>query len=531
MADAPTNGGPTNPYKPALMLSKPGVTRDGTLLARDTYSEMQWSRIYQGRPRKMGGYRQLVRGVNGIIRAFSAESFNGLTYVHFGTQSFCEQFTINNQSGISSATTDRTPADFDADPLNNWQFTTMWDTASDFNLIMAHAAPNIMDISDGTERLVYFGHVEDPDILEPITSSETSGGCVAIINYLIVYGNDGVVRWSVENNPTNLTGTGSGSGRPVANKIVRGLPLRGSGGPAALLWSLDSVIIMQWVGGVKIFDFDTITTASSILSSNGVIENNGIYYWASTTGFLMFNGVVRDIPNDYNRQWFLKNLNWAYRQKMFVFKSPAWNEIWWCFPAVGSTECNWAIIYNYAENVWFDTELPTDKRSAGIYAKIYHYPIMSCAGARHPELNKSNVWQMEYGVDEISGAANAPMTPKAIPSWFETHEFNYVEPGGLGQLGENRGMSTSILEPDFDQVGDLELTIRSRYNARQRVVSDAGPLIIKGGDYAPNEELLGLKHTGRLVRYRITSNTLGGDYVAGSPLVHIAPSDRRMQST
>ncbi|MFZ5784023.1 MAG: hypothetical protein ACOY4R_27815 [Pseudomonadota bacterium] len=517
-------------YKPFLMLSQPGVTRDGTVLARNTYTEFQWCRSYQGRPRKMGGYRQLVRGVDGIIRAFGTQSINGFTYVHAGAQDVLMRFTIDNETGLSSSLVDRTPVGFDASDMNGWQFTTMYDTAGTANLIIAHAVPNIPSLTTTEERPVYYGDLTDTAALTAISSSNTSGGCVAIINYLIVYGNDGVVKWSVPGNPTDLTGSGSGDARPTANKIVRGLPLRGRGGPAALLWSLDSLVVMQWTGGAEVFDFDTITTNGSILSSNGVIEHNGIYYWATTNGFSAFNGVMRDLPNTFNGQWFLSNLNWSQRQKVFAYKVPRWNEIWWCFPFGSATECSHAVIYNYAENVWYDTELPRDMRSAGQYAQIFEYPIMSCTG--NPERAPgdpilSNVWQMEYGFDRVAGT---PAVPSAIPAWFKTHEFSLVEPQGLGQSGQNRSLSVNIAEPDFDQVGNLSLTVETRANARQRTPTVYAPITIPADDYTPGEQLTKLKITGRLMSFKVESNTQGGNFVAGSPLVHLGPGDGRMQS-
>lgn len=523
------------PYAPIPMVSAPGVQRDGTRFSAPTYNEFQWVRTYQGLPRKMGGYRQQIRGVDGIIRQFNAQSLDGYTFIHAGAQDVLQRYTVNNDTGATSLLTDRTPAGFQASDENGWQFSAMYDTASSANLLFAHAVPNIPLLTTTANRPVYWGLIDDTAPLQAIPNVSVSGGVVALVNYLVVYGNDGIVRWSVPGEPLDFTDTAGGAGdaRPTATKIVRGLPLRGSGGPAALLWSLDSLVVMQWVGGAQVFDFDTITASGSILSSNGIIENNGIYYWATTNGFSMFNGVLRDLPNTYNKQWFLKNLNWSQRQKVFAFKVPRWTEIWWCFPYGDAEECTRAVIYNYGENVWYDTILPPDRRSAGQYAQIYEYPIMACAGNRNETTGRvsSNTWQMEVGSDIVRSPPGSPIgTPpvvSAIPSWYETHEFNYLR--AKDAPGVNRQMSVTLMEPDFDQAGDLTFSVLTRMNARAQLV-DRVSITIPEVASTPQEQTIKPRVTGRLMRFRIESNVAGGDFVCGTPLVHIAPSDGRVES-
>jgi hypothetical protein len=509
--------------QPQLMLSQPGVQRDGTRLASKQYLDARWCRFHAGLPRKMLGFCEQVRDVDGLVRQFGLESYDGFSYVHAGTQNVLQRYTINLSSGAVSGLTDRTPVGFAASEFNNWQFSVVYNTANDSNLLLAHAAPNINDITDTAERPVYYGEVRDTAALLEITGSEVSGGVCAMWPYFLRFGNDGEVAWPVPGNLTDLTGTGSGSARPCGNKIVRGIPLRGSGGPAALLWSLDSLVKCQFVGGDRIFDFDTITTNSSVLSSNGIIEHNGVYYWATSTGFVLFNGVMRAIPNDDNLQWFLENLNFDQRQKVFAVKNPRWSEIWWCFPYGTATECTHAVVYNYERGFWYDTILPNGGRTAGIYEHIYRFPVM--AGSRvNDDTGGTSTWQHECGLDEISGA---PRMSRAILSRFETNEKNLIVPATLDANAISRGLSYSLLEPDFDQVGDLTLTVKSRANARSRTRT-TGPITIPDNP-EPSEQLTKFKHTGRLTSFVIESNSLGGNYIAGSPLIHAVPSGDRKE--
>ena len=157
------------------------------------------------------------------------------------------------------------------------------------------------------------------------------------------------------------------------------MPLRGGPGnsPSGLFWSADSLIRGSYVGGTQVFQFDTISTQSSIMSAQSVIEYDGIFYWIGTDRFLMFNGVVREVENNLNLNFFFDNLNYSQRQKVFAYKVPRFGEIWWCFPFGDSTEPNHAIVYNVRENTWYDTALPNGGRGAGIFPAVFRKPLLS----------------------------------------------------------------------------------------------------------------------------------------------------------
>lgn len=508
--------------KTQLMVSMPGVERDGTQLARRTHIDAQWCRWYQNRPRKMLGYREQVRSVPALVRAMDIFSDNGASYVHLGTGDGISRYAIDNATGITTGVVDRTPAGFVPDASWNWQFAEMFDTAGGSTQVFALGTPSASSITTSSSWPLYYGDILTTAALTAVAGVSASGGVCAIPNFLFLYGHDGYVQWSVPGNPLDFAGVGSGDSRPVASKIVRGMSLRGQAGPAIILWSLDSVIIGQYDANIEGFDFTTLTATASILSSNGIVEHNGIYYWATSSGFSQFNGVVRDMPNDNNRQWFLDNLNFAQRQKVFAFKIPRWNEIWWCFPYGDATECTHAVVYNYLQNIWYDTVLPNGGRTAAYYEYIFAYPLMA-GNELNDDTGGYSMWQHEFGLNEVSGPQS---TAKAIKSWYKTAEFSFVEPQQPGQLGDDRAIAYSIMEPDFDQSGDLSFKVYSRANARAReTVTESFTIPADTTEM----QLLNFKWTGRLNSFYIESNTLNGNYITGSPVIHFLPSDGRRE--
>ena len=217
----------------------------------------------------------------------------------------------------------------------------------------------------GTETLTFDNNIS------------VSGGVVMLFPYLFVYGNNGLIANCAAGDFNNWTSGDANQNNVASTKVVKGLPLRGgTTSPAGLFWTLDSVVRVTYspttVGSQTIYwRYDLITQQSSIMSSQCVIEYDGIFYWAGVDRFLMYNGVVQEIDNLQNFNYFFDNLNYAQRQKVWVSKVPRWGEIWWFFPSGDSTECNDAIIYNVREKCWYDAgQAIGARRSAGVFSEI-----------------------------------------------------------------------------------------------------------------------------------------------------------------
>jgi len=210
-----------------------------------------------------------------------------------------------------------------------------------------------------------------------------SGGVVSLHPYVFVYGNNGLIQNCSAGNAQDWTSADANAVNVATGKVVQGLPLRGgSNAPSGLFWSLDSVIRVSYIGGtgtpVQYWRYDIISSQSSILSSQSAIEYDGVYYWCGVDRFLMYNGVVKEIPNNMNQNYFFDNLNYSQRQKVWVSKVPRFGEIWWFYPRGDATECTDAIVYNTRENTWYDAgQALGARRSAGYFSQVFHYPVQA----------------------------------------------------------------------------------------------------------------------------------------------------------
>jgi hypothetical protein len=238
-----------------------------------------------------------------------------------------------------------------------------------------------------------------------------------------------------------------------------------------------------------------------------------------------------------NLNWFFDNLNYAQRQKVFVYKVPRWGEIWWCYPRGNATECTHAVIYNVREQTWYDTELPNSGRSAGQYAQVFSSPLVvgvidtetvGYRGTQTSELRVTEddqpriindpkgyvVWQHEYGTDEINGTQIRP-----VQSFFETADMSLL----TSEQPQNMAVRIEYMEPDFILSGNMTVQVTGRANARAgEVTSD--PQIIYATLTDRQQQLVYFREIRREMRFRFESNTLGGNYQMGQIIAHIEPA-------
>ena len=399
---------------------------------------------------------------------------------------------------------------------NQWMFQTSYDASTTDNSLIAHVAPNLGCVCNDTGGQIFFGDILGTGALIEIplpAGANATGGIVMMFPYLMYYGTAGVVGWSIPGTPSDLSGAGSGIARVWGQKIVKGMPLRAGSGtaPAGIFWAYDAVIRATFTGGATIFQFDIIATDTSIMSPDSIVDYDGMFFWAGVDRFLMFNGVVREVPNQLNLNWFFDNINASQRSKVFAFKVPHFGEIWFCYPRDDATECTHAVVYNVREQTWYDTELPSSGRASGGYNNGFAAPLLTdCI----PTSSGYRVWIHEQGVDEIDGQVASP-----IESYFETADLS-----SLAQ-GKNEYVRITTIEPDFLQNGPMTVQVTGRANARAPEVYSS-EFIFPESAVEPHEQIVMLKEQRRELRVRFESNAVGGDYQMGQIIGHVDSGDR-----
>lgn len=509
-------------YKIFPLRALAGIKKDGTQTEGDYWSDGKWVRFYRGLPRSISGYRSMTNDYPGPSRGLFV-NLNGTGYLDIfsGSSSALNvgQFTTG---GFGSGVNDITASGFVSSSNNVWQLDSFYNANGGGEIsIIAHAAQNLADISNNVPARIYYGDITATiPLVGAVDDSSNpflvSGGILALNPYVIAYGSLGLVAWSAINDPSIFPAANQAN--PTPTKIVKGLSLRGTSAPACLLWSLDSLILMSFVGGDVTWTFETISDQSSVLSSSAMVEMDGIYYWPGVDRWLTYNGTLRELPNEINLDFFYDNINFAQRQKVFGFKIPRWGEIWWCFPLGSSTECNHAIIYNVRENTWYDTPLPHDGRSAAYFAQSWQYPVLFGSLA-FPD-STYQLWQSEYGTDEIVGNQ-----VNAIESFIESPDVAIVG-GGLTVVGSAEFTPDDVwtqlvrFEADFILGNSVTINILGRQFAMDE---DA---LLDTRIITQSDNNFDTQAQARYMRWQINSNSQGGGFAMGTPLISYRPGDR-----
>ena len=580
--------------KVTVLQTGPGIQRDGTQFASNTYVDGKWVRFQYGRPRKIAGYNGAFLNAGGISRGMIMSSENGINYVVSGYSGGLQQWTTDNDDAVGFGPIAITTTGYTASNNTLWQFDIGYDAnGNGLNNLIAHPGQNLNDISStvNTRPLIgeFTGTTMSPVGIFTAVGSTTSGsptvtfsttiaaigaglsvtgtgipanttvvsalivggvwtvtlsanatatgtptltfdnnisvsgGVVMLFPYLFAYGNNGLIQNSSAGDFNNWTSADANANNISSTKVIKGLPLRGgTTSPAGLFWTLDSIVRVTYapstVGSQTIYwRYDLITQQSSIMSSQCVIEYDGIFYWIGTDRFLSYNGVVQEIKNAQNNNYFFDNLNYAQRQKVWVSKVPRWGEIWWFFPSGDSTECNDAIIYNVRENCWYDAgQAIGARRSAGVFSEVFRRPIWGGNDANSTGLY--TLWQHEIGVNSVyTNQVNA------IESYFETNAIG----SGMGlvgagdQAGSNVWTRIERVEPDFVQTGNMTLVVTGKSYAED-VDDPSDPYT-----FTPDTLKIDMKEQRREMRLRFTSNTQNGNYFMGKVVMSIDTGDVR----
>jgi hypothetical protein len=457
--------------------TKSGIQRDGTVLDKQCYVDGQWVRFQRGRPRKIGGYREMTNQFDGYSRGIYVDSQDGTNRIFNGYENGIQRFECDS-NGIGSGVTEyqfggpilttsnlvggsvytngtyttvpltggsgtgakatvtvsgnavtvvtittkgnsyligdtlsaasasiggtgsgfsvkvaTVDSNFSANAQNLWQFDGFFDaTGGNNNLILAHPGHNL-NLIDNTVNTAVLAGSPSGGVMYPLQDSqgttptgdfiEVSGGVVALHPYVFVYGDNGLIKNCSAGNVFNWNDADSNETNVSSQKVVKGLAVRGgSNAPSGLFWALDSLVKVSYapttVGAQTLFwRYDTIGN-TSILSSQCVIEYDGIYYWIGVDRFLLYGGTIKELPNAMNQNWFFDNLNYSQRQKVWATKVPRFGEIWWFYPRGDSEECNDAIIYNVREGTWYDAGTALGAyRTAGYFSQVFAYPVMA----------------------------------------------------------------------------------------------------------------------------------------------------------
>ena len=342
-------------------------------------------------------------------------------------------------SGVTVSNIYVANVNFASSPNLLWQFDAQHNPVGGALSVIAHPGLNLSSVDNAINTQVQLGSIlpnsseqwsltgladsggQNPTF-QPIS---VSGGVCVLYPYLFVYGNDGYIannNVSTTYSSQTLTDWNGATANQVnmaSSKIIKGLPMRGgTNSPSGLFWATDSLIRVSFNGVAPYYwNYDIISSQISVMSSNSIVEMDGIYYWMGVDRFYIYNGSVKLLPNDKNVNWLFDNLNYVQRQKVWATKVPRFNEIWFFYPRGTATECTDAIIYNVKDQIWYDAgQAIGAQRSCGYTTEIFPNPIWA-------DWNYKTMFSEPFNVISTPTGQSAPTSSQFYVSGDATPTF------------------------------------------------------------------------------------------------------------
>jgi len=552
------------------IIYKPGILRDGSPFQGSYCSRGQWVRFFRGQPQNIGGMRNYVIYLQTIPQILPPDFIPTNVLIYYDSKGD-KHILIGGSlvpDSLLSSVIDVTYTSSGAQTYT-WanRFTNPTNTLAQFvvvisiinslptQMILCLGMKNYTDINSSEaissilakEATDGFFQVNFPDFV----LKEATGGMLYVGNRLFYYGNNGLVRWS--SIAAEKSGEQTDLQKPFlffkdkysinisTDKVIYGAEWRGgANSPTIIFWTLGSVVLISNTTGSNnqvITDPDDLSFSrkvlsrdSSILSSNSVVEYDGIFYWPGTQRFFVFNGVVLPLENNLNRQTFFDTIDMSKRQKVFGVKNVSRDEIWWFYPEKGkdaNVGCTRAVIYNVVDNTWYDTDI---ERAAGYFDNTggNMYTVGKNLSPYEGD-NNSYVWEHEVGNDQVNLYKEVDQQVKSIPSFFTTPIISYATFNPQKQVaGIDYNIGIERIEPNIVGTKKIKMTVSINtyeYPASTPVTATYDLTI--DGEENTVRPAINERKQGRNINFTFKSEGIGSGYQMGTTFVLAEIDDGR----
>ncbi|MBW3099191.1 hypothetical protein [Pseudohoeflea coraliihabitans] len=302
------------------------------------------------------------------------------------------------------------------------------------------------------------------------------------------------VRWpDVEDNTDwtpSSTNTANERKLQGGTRLMAGSSL---GDGLALVWSDAACFRFQYTGSNEVYASNKIADHCGLVGPLAFTAANGQAFWMGAGEFWMYAGFVQPIPNAQDvSDWVYRNINTTHISKSFCLYNPLFNEVWFVFPTGVATEPDTYVHVNLDTFAW--TPGTWDRSSAAQYWTGERRPVM-------------------FGTDGYVYLHDVSTNPDEDSSAMEA----YIELGATDIQGGNSSVDIFGFVPDFQrQTGDMTLYIWGRDHPRDSdFMTDT--VTIESSD-----KLVDTRCAGRQFGFKLTTNTLGGDFRLGKSALEVS---------
>jgi hypothetical protein len=219
---------------------------------------------------------------------------------------------------------------------------------------------------------------------DPISGSSRTG----VLDPMLVAFSDAENELDFEPLPTNSAGSlriSSGSFIVGATKSRQEI----------LIWTDTSLYSMAFIGPPLTFAVNLVNEGAGLIGPKAMITAPSGVFFASKTGFYVYNGAVQKLPCTV-QEYVFSDLDLTQAFKCHMGLNSEYGEIWFFYPSIedGTREISRYVIYNYEENHWSIGSLV---RYAWLDAGIEDAPIAAATDS-----SQQFLFEHETGYDNLS---------------------------------------------------------------------------------------------------------------------------------
>jgi hypothetical protein len=212
---------------------------------------------------------------------------------------------------------------------------------------------------------------------------------------------------------------------------------------------------IQWVGPPYFFGQTTISTNTTLMAPNAVVDTGDLVIWMGVDNFYVYTGRVEVMPCSL-REYVFGDINLVQTHKIFAATNKLHSEATFFYPSTDSDECDRYVSFNLKEGVWYGGALA---RTAWLDQGLFRYPLASATDG----------YLYDHELGDGDGEQNPPV---GLDAFIETSPIELAD--------GDRFMLIRRLLPDISFVGSS--------NTAPTVDVEITGHTYPGGGYSPTQD-------------------------------------------
>ncbi len=321
------------------------------------------------------------------------------------------------------------------------------------------------------------------------------------------------IRWgdrgSVVNYSVGPSSTAGGFRLASGSRIICGIKTRRE----TLVFTDTTLYSLQATGGTSIYKPVVLAQNTSVVGPNAqVVDQADTVYWMARGNFFRYNGRAEILPCDITDRIF-DDINYGLASNIVCGCNPKFDEIWWMYPSLNSSDNDKYAIFNYAENTW--TSGSVVKRTAWLSSPTFDNPLAA---------GPLGLYQHEDGYDDADDG-----TARAIPTFIYSAPTEVDDGNFVVQVDRIiPDISYGTTPPSVTPAVTFSITAGdwpgSERGQSQGSLTLAG---VKSGDVRGFTEKLDIRVRGRKFGLRVDNQQLGVFWRLGKQRVRVKMDGQR----